>query len=58
MLQQVENTYLGTFIESHRFWTGREKNRSLFCSGDSEGDPNRKTDIIFALEKEDHLSAN
>ena len=32
--------------------------KSLFCSSDSNDEPNRKTDIICDLDIEDHLSAN
>ena len=32
--------------------------KSLFCAGKSNGDPNRKTDIIYDLDIKDHLSAN
>jgi len=34
------------------------KSKSLFCFGESNFDPNRKTDTICALDIEDHLSAN
>ena len=31
---------------------------SLFCLGESNCDPNRKTDTICALDMENHLSEN
>ena len=31
-----------------------KKNESLFCSGDSNSDPNRKTDKICALDIKDY----
>ena len=32
--------------------------KSLFCAGKSNGDPKRKTDVIYDLDIKDHLSAN
>ena len=37
--------------------TGHEKIDPLFCFGDSNGDPDRKTDTICALDIKDHVSA-